>query len=401
MKQGTFPRVLFLVACSIILAGAYIVKKGDTLWDLSSLFLKDPFAWGDLWQKNPQIKDPHWIYPGDSLQIGPDSMIVKVEPVATSKDSNSAKLDSAAAVPKSAPPAPDSMLPKGISSTHPKALNRDDDFKRNLGTLPVRVDTSTMPTDAGTTHYTFRKPIAPPVFNKYIQALAPVLRPAAEMHADTSLFKIRTGEKNGGMLMHIGDEMLLRAGRKTPDLKVGGVIELFLVEPIEFQEPGDSIPRQFALLRLGGYAKVVAIGDTLTRLLVTESFTALESSKVKARILKPMKPIVVKAYEPVAQAAFDSLPRLRYAVDPRLSIGTFQYILSDGGTNAGLNPGDGIAFLENKLEDPSLPPHLLGRGIVVTSTATEACILVRELMIPNRLLERGVRIARTHRAVSQ
>lgn len=53
-------------------AAGYVIKKGDTLWDISSEKLKDPFQWPKIWKANPYIKDPHWIYPGNKLIIPDD-----------------------------------------------------------------------------------------------------------------------------------------------------------------------------------------------------------------------------------------------------------------------------------------------------------------------------------------
>ncbi|MBO1273128.1 LysM peptidoglycan-binding domain-containing protein [Shewanella sp. 4t3-1-2LB] len=47
----------------------YVVKKGDTLWDISAMFLNDPWRWPKLWGANPQIANPHLIFPGDRLTL--------------------------------------------------------------------------------------------------------------------------------------------------------------------------------------------------------------------------------------------------------------------------------------------------------------------------------------------
>ena len=47
----------------------YIVKKGDTLWGISGMYLAQPWLWPELWDVNPQIDNPHLIFPGDELYL--------------------------------------------------------------------------------------------------------------------------------------------------------------------------------------------------------------------------------------------------------------------------------------------------------------------------------------------
>jgi hypothetical protein len=47
----------------------YVVQRGDTLWDIASMFLRDPWLWPEIWQINPEVENPHLIFPGDILSL--------------------------------------------------------------------------------------------------------------------------------------------------------------------------------------------------------------------------------------------------------------------------------------------------------------------------------------------
>lgn len=92
MKKVTGCHLVFVLALFLCLPlsmmaqekkeaeGIYTIKQGDTLWDISAKFLKDPFLWPKLWQRNPYITNPHWIYPGNPVRLSPIEEAKKEEP---------------------------------------------------------------------------------------------------------------------------------------------------------------------------------------------------------------------------------------------------------------------------------------------------------------------------------
>ena len=55
------------------------VRRGDTLWDISNRYYQSPYQWPRIWAFNPQIQNPHWIYPGDLVRLLPKGMLVATE----------------------------------------------------------------------------------------------------------------------------------------------------------------------------------------------------------------------------------------------------------------------------------------------------------------------------------
>lgn len=102
----------------------YVVKRGDTLWGIASMYLRDPWLWPEVWIINPQVPNPHLIYPGDTLSLAfsadgrPEVRLEQAGEVRLDPRLRSAALDTAI------PTIPYSAIQGFLS--HPTVLSSDE-----------------------------------------------------------------------------------------------------------------------------------------------------------------------------------------------------------------------------------------------------------------------------------
>ena len=380
-----FKCATICLGLSALIASAYIVKEGDTLWDLSDEFLHDPFAWPDLWENNRHIQDPHWIYPGDSIYFG-DS-IREEQVLRTPGDKNPCQTAVS-----------DTNLPKGVSAVGcDNADARDGDFESMLGDLRNR-DKKKKKTKSVDSYYYLQHP-APKIFNGYYQMNAPIILTIDSLKKDSSFFTIRSGEKKEPLIHLPETEVVLGIGKKTSlKAKKGDLVEIFDARAIDVPAAKGKSFDKFALLRITGIAKITAVGDNYSRAQIVQGFREIRINQSKARLKKPLNTINVTGYTPVKEVHVDSMAVIRYSMDPMLIIGAYSYVLIDKGSAQGYNSGDAVAVWEKDAADPTLPPRLIGRGIIARAAVNESAVLIRELYSNNRRIEIGHKVSVTHSA---
>ena len=107
----------------------HIVVKGDTLWDISATFFRDPWKWPQIWGMNKDtIKDPHWIYPGDVIYLDRDSGTLRIGNAASGSGGNVVKLSPTIRFEDSKHSAIPSISAKAIAPflTQPLVIEKDD-----------------------------------------------------------------------------------------------------------------------------------------------------------------------------------------------------------------------------------------------------------------------------------
>lgn len=347
------------------LAMAYIVQKGDTLWDLSGEFFGDPFTWPGLWEINPHIQNPHLIYPGDSL-----NMDKNVQP---------------ATVKSPQPYIPDSALPSQVSNSR-SYENAEDEFRRKLGGLESG-SKPFIPKRSGKEFIAAEKDTIA-VVNWYYLAQTPIF--STEGSPDWGQWiNIESGEPKQGLVPQLNGEIILHAGNSSTNLDTGNYVYLVSSEAHNILLPGREIEIPLTLHKLVGVVKLSSVGKKYSRGHLVRITDKIEMSKVRALEKLPHANLKVKSYTPVNKTDYSRLGQVIYYSGIGQMPKPFDYVVINRGRSAGLKTGDGVAFWENDFIEPDLAPRNLGSGVVLWAGDNYSTIILRDLNIAARDIQSG------------
>jgi hypothetical protein len=340
----------------------YTVKPGDTLWDLSGRFLNNPWYWPKVWSYNPEITNPHWIYPGNTIRFFPsgEEAPTRVEPVTP-------------LVEEETPSAPKEMEQVTVGHIgRPEQLG-DEDAVAVVGPYKVG-QVSSRP--------------------------APLRRDTFMTRAQLDEAGRITGAFEEKLLLSYLDKIYARF--KDPGtVKVGQTFIIYKSEgPVLHPETGEAVGYKTLIL---GQAKVTRLDEKAVSLTITASYDTIE----RGDYLGPWSDKLVKPVQLRPNQA--SVDGYIVAVTPSVltNLGESHVVYLDKGHADGVEEGNTFKVLrsgdrsierpDRPTRDPRLPDETVGTLVVFDVKERNASAFVArslfELYVGDRVEMRPARSA--------
>jgi len=327
----------------------YIIRKGDTLWDLSGRFLSDPLKWPEIWKKNGYIEDPHWIFPGQELTFRPPP-----------------------------PPPP-------LNKPRPLFLNAapvDPDREA----VPAAAETAEQPTvetasavsaDDGAVIATLRSPR--PVFTEKSFVRTGFIARRSDF-PKSEVVEIEGESLNASKY----DFVAVRPGRGL-SFKPGDRLSALAVED-RVRHPGTGEDYGH-VIRVKGLLDVVSVGDGLVRCRIAENFDPInEGDLIMPAVMRP-GPL----FDAWVKPDTDISGTIIAVNEPMLSIHLSDILYIDRGSEDGVLPGDRFAIIRGDASGAGLASdEPLGEISAVNVMPRETAVIV--LSLKGERIEIGDRV---------
>jgi hypothetical protein len=370
----------------------YIIQSGDTLWDLSSVMLNSPWYWPRLWHANPEIVNPHLIFPGQSLRMPgqapgpvPAMAAASAEPALAEGTSAAARpIDEIVAAPAvqgqaDYAEADSRVMPVAATSLAPEATPA---FRRGRDEI-IAVE-SGFPEPVPTSRLTTAIIPIPAAQRFYVRTGDDGFVSRNKVRAAASI----VGAHNERSLFGQHDEVFISLGRGS-GVEVGQRFTAFKThEELSHPHTGEKVG--FRTERLGEL-EVITISQDVSRARIIRSTGPLE----KGTLLVPFVAYERRIFSQPADQKFSGV--ILTPSRDLVMAGEHSIVYIDRGARDGAEVGqvfeifrpvaDEVDVLTgNKLR---IPPHVLGGGIIVETDSRTATALVWD---SNHPIERGDRI---------
>lgn len=321
----------------------YVIKKGDTLWDISNAFLKDPFLWPFIWKANPSITNPDLIYPGNKLAI---PSLAPIERALNAPAETAQKEQLAETAPPVEEPSPSAGIagsaikPKPV----PPAPGEEEPSAKSRLILPEE-----QPTPIIDKYSMLRAGYVNGVETKDRIIGSPEDSKTAFGYDDIVYVKIR-GQEN----INVGDKFLIYTPLNT----------------VKHPVTGKRIGR---LINVLGILQITAKGpsDTLTAR-ITLSFDAIEKNN---RLLPYQEPALV--YDSTQKKTKDISGYILEVMDKRTINAQLDFVYLDKGSADGVEPGDRF-IVYTKPDKSSFPKKVIGEVQVFLVKEKTSTAVVRK-----------------------